>query len=85
MILAQAGVSYEDHRLPREDWPAIKPSTEKYIGYMYSTLGVKIRNLKVDFKTGGTWRRVGQYTLIMNIYDFFYSTYSFSLKTPAYK
>ena len=21
---------------------------------------VKIRNLKVDFKTGGTWRRVGQ-------------------------
>ena len=23
-------------------------------------LGVKIRNLKVDFKTGGTWRRVGQ-------------------------
>ena len=25
-----------------------------------STLGVKIRNLKVDFKTGGTWRRVGQ-------------------------
>ena len=25
-----------------------------------STLGVKIRNLKVDFKTGGTWRQVGQ-------------------------
>ena len=25
-------------------------------GGMYS-LGVKIRNLKVDFKTGGTWRR----------------------------
>ena len=24
------------------------------------TLGVKIRNLKVDFKTGGTWHRVGQ-------------------------
>ena len=23
-------------------------------------LGVKIQNLKVDFKTGGTWRRVGQ-------------------------
>ena len=23
-------------------------------------VGVKIRNLKVDFKTGGTWRRVGQ-------------------------
>ena len=25
------------------------------------TLGVKIRSLKVDFKTGGTWRRVRQY------------------------
>ena len=25
-----------------------------------STLVVKIQNLKVDFKTGGTWRRVGQ-------------------------
>ena len=23
-------------------------------------VGVKIRNLKVNFKTGGTWRRVGQ-------------------------
>ena len=34
-------------------------------------LGVKIRNLKVDFKTGGTWRRVRQWTLIMKIYDFF--------------
>ena len=34
-------------------------------------LGVKIRNLKVEFKTGGTWRRVGQQTLIMKIYDFF--------------
>ena len=28
-------------------------------GGMYS-LGVKIRNLKVDFKTAGTWRRVRQ-------------------------
>ena len=27
--------------------------------------------MKVDFKTGGTWRRVGQCTLIMNSYDFF--------------
>ena len=25
-----------------------------------SSVGVKIRNLKVDFKTGGTWRRVRQ-------------------------
>ena len=27
LILAQAGVSYEDYRLPREDWPSMKPST----------------------------------------------------------
>ena len=38
---------------------------------VYYTLGVKIRNLKVNFKTGGTWRRVGQWSLIMNICDFF--------------
>ena len=37
----------------------------------YSTLGVKIRNLKVDFKTRGTWHRVGQWTLIMTINDLF--------------
>ena len=35
------------------------------------TLGVKVRNLKVEFKTGGTWRRIGQLTLIMKVYDFF--------------
>ena len=23
-------------------------------------LGVKVRNMKMDFNTGGTWRRVGQ-------------------------
>ena len=54
-------------------------------GLSLLSLGVKIQNLQVDFKTGGTWRRVGQLTLIMNIYDFFYSTYSFSCKMPAYK
>ena len=27
---------------------------------LVSILGIKIRNLKVNFKTGGTWRRVGQ-------------------------
>ena len=48
-------------------------------------VGVKVRNSKVDCKAGGTWRRVGQSTLIMNILGFFYSTKSFSLKMPAYK
>ena len=30
------------------------------IMYVRSWVGVKIRNLKVDFKTGGTWHRVRQ-------------------------
>ena len=34
-------------------------------------LGVQIRNMKMDFNTGGTWRRVGQWPLMMKIYDFF--------------
>ena len=38
--------------------------------FMY-ILGVKVRNMKMDFNTGGTWRRVGQWTLMMKIYDFF--------------
>ena len=37
---------------------------------MYN-LGVQVRNMKMDFKTGGTWCRVGQETLMMKIYDFF--------------
>ena len=47
-------------------------------------LGVKIRNLRVEFTAGDTWRWVGQLTQITNIYNF-YSTLLFSLKTPAYK
>ena len=34
--------------------------------------------MKMDFNTGGTWRQVGQLTLMMKIYDFFYSTKLFS-------
>ena len=26
----------------------------------YSILAIKVRNMKMDFDTGGTWRRVGQ-------------------------
>ena len=33
------------------------------------TTYVQIRNLKVDFKTGGTWRRAGQWALINHIYS----------------
>ena len=29
-------------------------------GYRLHTLGVKVRNMKMDFNTRGTWRRVGQ-------------------------
>ena len=36
------------------------------------SLGVKVRNMKMDFNTGGTWRRVGQRTLMMKSYDFFF-------------
>ena len=34
-------------------------------------LGVKVRNMKMDFNTGGTWRQVGQWTLMMKTYDIF--------------
>merc|ERR1712020_865342 len=27
LILAQAGVDYEDHRIEKEEWPALKPKT----------------------------------------------------------
>ena len=41
---------------------------QPFIGFQFfsagaddaTTLGVKVRNLKMDFNTGGTWRRVGQ-------------------------
>ena len=42
------------------------------------TLGVKVRNMKMDFNIGGTLRRVGQWALMMKINDFFYSAKSLS-------
>ena len=41
-------------------------------GYFLSplALGIKVRNLKIDFNTSGTWRRVKQWTLIMTIYNY---------------
>ena len=46
-------------------------------------IGVKVRNMKMDFNTGGTWRRVGQWTLIMKIYDFFTYYYTQQLNNLA--
>ena len=37
--------------------------------YMFS-LGVKVRNMKMDFNTGGTWRRVGNEHYLMKMYEF---------------
>ena len=34
-------------------------------------IGVKVQNMKMDINTEGTWHRVGQWTLMMKIYDFF--------------
>ena len=31
LILAQAGVEYEDHRIEREDWVKLKPSKKNLI------------------------------------------------------
>ena len=44
-------------------------------------LGVKVRIMKMDFNTGGTWRRVAQWTLMTNdenLLFFFCSAKSFS-------
>ena len=34
-------------------------------------VGVQVRNMKMDFNTGCTWRCVGQWTLMRKICDFF--------------
>ena len=52
-----------------------KESCLKKIGLVCAIyiLGVKVRNMKMDFNTGVTWCRFGQQTLMMKMYDFFYS------------
>ena len=37
------------------------------IKYALFNLGVKVRNIKMDFNTRGTWRWVWQWTLMMKI------------------
>ena len=57
---------------PKATPPVLTPSSAKKRGskvsklagsfavVRYILLGVKVRNLKVEFVTGGTWRQVGQ-------------------------
>ena len=49
MILAQAGVSYEDYRLPREDWPSMKPSTN-YKNHILAQYYIEYIHFKTKFK-----------------------------------
>ena len=46
--------------------------------YQVHILGVKVRNMKMDFNTRDTWRGVGQWPLMMKINEFFYSAKSFN-------
>ena len=39
-------------------------------------LGVKVRNMKMDFNTRGTWRRVRHWKLMMKTYDIFFNRLS---------
>ena len=52
----------------------------EFLFWIVLTLGVKIRNLKDDFKTGGTWLHAAVAGWAMNT-----NNESLSLKTPAYK
>ena len=56
-------------------WSSIKCWVFLLLGTYISLLDVKVRNMKVDFNTEGTWRRVRQWTLMMKIYDFFLFDY----------
>ena len=40
--------------------------------YVVSRLGVKVRNMKMDFNIYGTWRWVMFEKLMMKIYDFLF-------------
>ena len=48
-----------------------RPDEKKNIYKILYLLGVKVRNMKMDLNIYGTWRRVGQWTLMMKMYDFF--------------
>ena len=37
--------------------------------FLVYRVGVKVQNMKMDFNTGGTWRQIGQSTLMMKICD----------------
>ena len=56
----------------RQSRPKSKnPNSEGGNSFNTSLLVVKVRNMNMDFNTGGTWHRVRQWTLMMKIYDFF--------------
>ena len=61
-----------------------KPKYAYYIIYSFTKfstmfrLGVRVRNMKMDFGIYGTWRWVGQWILMMKIYDIFFRAKFFS-------
>ena len=68
LINTESGSMYKDFR---------PFSTICLIQWSHGSVGIKVQNMKMDFNIYGTWRRVGQWTLMM-INDFFYSAKSFS-------
>ena len=60
-------VSTEQHSIPIKK----NPQQHLYLILVQYTLGVKVRNMKMDLNIYGTWRRVTFGKLMMKIYDFF--------------
>ena len=53
-------------KLKLKEWNSVESDCTLSIRYIYIfNLGVKVRNLKMDFNTGGTWRRVGQGNILL--------------------